>query len=180
MSRSRTFALIVLLLAVFAALATPAPAVAHPVTPIASTPDLPTADVAVPPAPAPADIRDPGRGPESAGVPTWVIAGALLLAVTAARRSPRRALVLALVLLLTIFAFENALHSVHHGFDAEQYAECTIAAASAHLSAVSVDGVVETSVVLALAGRTAEPDLSLRSSRPLGPDKGRAPPVPTA
>ncbi|MGH7373260.1 MAG: hypothetical protein ACREJY_03450, partial [Candidatus Rokuibacteriota bacterium] len=89
-------------------------------------------------------------------------------------------LVLALILLLTIFAFENALHSVHHGFDAEQYAECTIVAASAHLSAVSVDGVVETSVVLALAGRTAEPDRSLPSSRPLGPDKGRAPPVPTA
>lgn len=176
MSRSRTFALIGLLLAVLAALATPAPAVAHPVTPVAPTPDLPTADVAVAPAPAPADLR----GPESAVVPTWVIAGVLLLAVTTARRSPRRALVLALVLLLTIFAFENALHSVHHGFDAKQYDECTIAAASAHLSAVSVDGVVETSVVLALAGRTAEPDLSLPSSRPLGPDQGRAPPFPAA
>jgi hypothetical protein len=106
--------------------------------------------------------------------------GVLLLAVTAARRSPRRALVLALVLLLTIFTFENALHSVHHGFDAKQYDECTIAAAAAHLSAVSVDGVVETSVILALAGRTAEPNLSLPSSRSLGSNRGRAPPVPTA
>ncbi len=180
MSRPRAFALIVVLLAVFAALAIPTPAVAHPVTPIASTPDLPTADVAVAPAPAPADPRGPGRGPESAGMPMWVIVGVLLLAVTAARRSPRRALVLALVLLLTVFAFENALHSVHHGFDAAQYDECTIAAASAHLFAVSVDGVVETTVVLALAARIAEPDLSPRSPRSLGPDLSRAPPLPTA
>jgi hypothetical protein len=176
MSGSRTVALIGLLLAVLTALAIPIPAVAHTVTSVAPARDLPTADVAVARAPAPADLR----GPESAGIPTWVIAGALLLAVTAARRAPRRALVLAIVLLLTIFAFENALHSVHHGFDANQYDECTFAAASAHLSAVSVDGVVETSVVLALAGRTAEPDLPRPSSRPLGPDQGRAPPVPTA
>jgi len=180
MSRSRTFALIGLLLAVFAALATATPAVAHTVTTVAPTPDLPTADVAVAPAPTPADTRDPRRGPESAGVLAWAVAGVLLLAITAARRFPRRAIVLALVLLLTIFAFENALHSVHHGFDAKQYDECTIAAAAAHLSAVSADRVVETPVVLALAGHTAEPDLSLPSRRLLGPDQGRAPPIPAA
>jgi hypothetical protein len=97
-----------------------------------------------------------------------------------AQRRPRRLLVLALVLLLTIFAFENALHSVHHGFDAKQYDECTIAAAAAHLSAVSIDGIVETSAILAVAGKPAEPDLSAPASRPLGPHRGRAPPVPAA
>lgn len=117
---------------------------------------------------------------DSPVVPPWIVAGALVLAVTVARRRPRRLLVVALVLLLTIFAFENALHSVHHGFDAKQYDECTIAAVSAHLSAVSVDGVAETSVILAVAGLTAEPDLSPRSTRSLGPDRDRAPPLPTA
>jgi disulfide bond formation protein DsbB len=176
MSRSRTVALIGLLLAAFAALAATAPAAAHTVTPPVTTPVAPTPDILAAPPPAPDEIR----GPESAAVPAWIVAGVLLLAVTVARRRPRRAVVLALVLLLTIFAFENALHSVHHGFDAKQYDECSIAAAAAHLSAVSVDGIFETSVVLAVAGRTAEPDLSLRSTRLLGPDQGRAPPVPTA
>jgi hypothetical protein len=165
-----------LLLAVFAALAATAPAAARTVTPPAATPVAPTPDILAAPPPAPDEIR----GPESAAVPAWIVAGVLLLAVTVARRRPRRAVVLALVLLLTIFAFENALHSVHHGFDGKQYDECTIAAAAAHLSAVSVDGVVETSFVLAAAGRTAEPDLSAPSSRPLGPHQGRAPPVPAA
>ena len=40
-----------------------------------------------------------------------------MLAGVALRRRPRRTLVLCLALLLTLFAFENALHSVHHGLD---------------------------------------------------------------
>lgn len=168
MSRARTTALIGVLLAALAVLVSVAPAAAHPVS-----------SVAAPVEPTPSAPSTPPP-PSLESIAPWVVAGALLLAATVACRRPRRLLVVALVLLLTVFAFENALHSVHHGFDAKPYDECTIAAASAHLSAVSVDGVVETSVVLALAGRTAEPDLSLPSSRPLGPDQGRAPPFPAA
>jgi fumarate reductase subunit D len=151
-----------------------APVLAHPVTQGVPSSDLPTADVVVA---APAAVTAPV--PEPAVIPGWVFAAALILAVTAACRRPRRALAVALVLLLTIFAFENALHSVHHGFDASQYDECTIAAASAHVSAVSVDGVVETAVILAVGASTADVVPSLRPSRFLGRDQGRAPPAPS-
>ena len=95
------------------------------------------------------------------------------------RRWPRQALAVSFVLLLTIFAFENALHSVHHGFDAQQAEECAVAAVSAHLAAISVDGVVETAFVLAVARTPADSDLSSPAIRLLGPDQDRAPPVPT-
>jgi xanthosine utilization system XapX-like protein len=96
------------------------------------------------------------------------------------RRRSRRALAVALVGLLTIFAFENALHSVHHGFDAQQSSECAVAAVAAQLAAVSVDSVAETALVLAVAGTTAEPGFSCPSIRLLGPDQDRAPPLPSA
>ena len=105
-----------------------------------------------------------------------IVLGVLGLGVEGARRHPRRALVLALGLLLAIFAFENGLHSVHHGFDAKQYGECTIAAASAHLSAVSVEGLLEASVVLIATAPTAEFDPAAPPARLLDPHQGRAPP----
>ncbi|HEY7653412.1 MAG TPA: hypothetical protein VIG07_11360 [Methylomirabilota bacterium] len=172
MHRSVATVLIGVLLAAFAA----GSALAHPGSKTVVTAG-PEAVPQEPTAPAlPVLVAVPG----SPGLPAWILAGALLLGLAVAQRRPRRLLVLALVLLLTIFAFENALHSVHHGFDAKQYDECTIAAAAAHLSAVSIDGIVETSAILAVAGKPAEPDLSAPASRPLGPHRGRAPPVPAA
>ena len=109
-----------------------------------------------------------------------IVLGVLGLGVEGARRHPRRALVLALGLLLAIFAFENGLHSVHHGFDAKQYGECTIAAASAHLSAVSVEGLLEASVVLIATAPTAEFDPAAPPARLLDPHQGRAPPLASA
>lgn len=177
MSANRTIGLIGVLLAV-AVLAAAGPAVAHPsapiVAPAASTPEAAIPPVAPPPAPAVAAPSD------SAGLTPWIAAGAFVLAGLALRRRSRRILVLCLVLLLTLFAFENALHSVHHGLDAKQADACTIAAASAHLSAVAVDGIVETSIILVAAGHAVEPDLSTLPARWLGPDRGRAPPAPAA
>lgn len=66
----------------------------------------------------------------------WYLPGALALVALTAWRRPRRAMVVTLAVLLCVFAFENALHSVHHGFDPKQQEECTVAAASAHLAAV--------------------------------------------
>ena len=109
-----------------------------------------------------------------------IVLGVLGLGVEGARRHPRRALVLALGLLLAIFAFENGLHSVHHGFDAKQYGECTIAAASAHLSAVSVEGLLEASVVLIATAPTAEFDPAAPPAHLLDPHQGRAPPLASA
>jgi fumarate reductase subunit D len=96
------------------------------------------------------------------------------------RRFSRRTLVLCLVLLLTIFAFENALHSVHHGFDAKQGDTCTLAMASTHLSAVTVDGIVETTIVLVATGHATPAGRSPLPANWLGADRGRAPPAQAA
>ena len=178
MSANRTIVLIGVLLAAVALLAATGPAMAHssapiiePVRPTAEAPILSVSPSPVPAVAAPAD---------SSGFTPWIAAGALVLAGAALRRRPRRILVLCLALLLTLFAFENALHSVHHGLDPKQADACAIATASAHLSAVAVDAIVETSIVLAAAGHAAEPDLSTLPARWHGPDQGRAPPAPAA
>jgi hypothetical protein len=89
-------------------------------------------------------------------------------------------LVVALVLLLGVFAFENALHSVHHGLGAKQSGECTIAAAAAHLAAVTDDVAVAPSVILAAAGPPPESPVAEPPLRLIGPSQGRAPPAPAA
>jgi hypothetical protein len=179
MPATRTVALIGVLLAVVVLLAASGPALAHlgaPTTPNAApaspAPATPPADAAVTPENPPAD---------SPGLTPWIAAVVLLLAGLLLRRFSRRTLVLCLVLLLTLFAFENALHSVHHGFDAKQQGDpCTLAMASTHLSAVTVDGFVETSIILAAASHATEPGRPPLPSRWLGPDQGRAPPAQAA
>jgi hypothetical protein len=178
MSRNRTIAFIGVLLAAVALLAATGPAIAHPAAPV-TAPALPTPDVAVPPVAA-RPVLAIATSSDSAGFAPWIVAGAVVLAGAVLRRRPRRSLLLGLVLLLTLFAFENALHSVHHGLDAKQADVCTIASASTHLSAVAVDGVVETSVTLVAAGPATEPDVWTLPARWLGPDQGRAPPAPIA
>jgi hypothetical protein len=182
MSANRTIVLIGVLLAAVALLAAAGPAMAHSsapiIEPVPQTPEAASAPGA--PSPAPAVTAPADSAGFMPGLTAWIAAGALVVAGVALRRRPRRILVLCLALLLTLFAFENALHSVHHGLDPKQADACTIAAASAHLSAVAVDGIVETSLVLAAAGHAAEPDPSTLSARWLGPDQGRAPPASAA
>jgi hypothetical protein len=107
----------------------------------------------------------------------WYLPAALALAALTAWRRPRRAVVVTLALLLCVFAFENALHSVHHGFDPQQQEECTVAAASAHLAAVQVDDPGLSAVVLLVVGRTEAAPPASTSTRCLSPDQGRAPPA---
>lgn len=181
MSANRTIVLIGVLLAAVALLVAAAvPAMAHPAasTVPAAAPAAPEPGAATPPA-APGASENPPPS-DSPGLAPWIAAGVLLVAGVLLRRFSRRTLVLCLVLLLTLFAFENALHSVHHGLDPKQADACTIAAASAHLSAVAVDGIVATSIVLVAALHAAEPDPSTLPARWLGPDQGRAPPAPAA
>jgi hypothetical protein len=179
MSANRTVPLIRVLLGVVVLLAASGPALAH-----LGAPTTPNAAPASPaPAPPPADAAVTPENPpaDSPGLTPWIAAVVLLLAGLLLRRFSRRTLVLCLVLLLTLFAFENARHSVHHGFDAKQQGDpCTLAMASTHLSAVTVDGFVETSIILAAAGHATEPGRPPLPSRWLGPDQGRAPPAPAA
>jgi hypothetical protein len=140
------------------------------------------AHVVAPALPSAPEVADPGAvvplltaAPESPGLPGHLIAALALLAMVAGRR-PRAAVVISLVLLLGVFAFENALHSVHHGFDLQQQEDCAVAAVSAQLAAVEVADADAAPAALAPAGR-AEASLStLALSRFQGPDQGRAPP----
>jgi hypothetical protein len=106
----------------------------------------------------------------------WYLPAALALGALTAWHRPRRAVVVTLALLLCVFAFENALHSVHHGFDPQQREACTVAAASAHLAAVQVDDPGLSAVVLPVVGRAEAAPPASTSTRFLSPDQGRAPP----
>jgi hypothetical protein len=157
-------------LLVLALLAIAVPAVAHVAAPMAPAPTIE--------APRAAEIA-PLLGAAPAGPAwSWYLPAVLALVASARWRRPRAALVVTLVLLLGVFAFENALHSVHHGFDPQQQEECAVAAVSAQLAAVEVDDVGPASVALAAGGRagTASPLVTL--ARFLSPDQGRAPPSP--
>jgi hypothetical protein len=159
------------LLLTLAILAIAGPAAAHIVSPAPSAVVLPTAE-------APAIIPVLSAAPAPPALPWYLFAAlaAALLAVVPAWHRPRRALAVALALLLCVFAFENALHSVHHGFDPQQQEECTVAAASAHLAAVEVDDIGLSSIVLPVIGRAEAAPPASPLTRFLSPDQGRAPP----
>jgi len=84
--------------------------------------------------------------------------------------------VIAIVLLLALFAFEDGIHSVHHLLDRSQ-AKCAVAVAAAHLNATSADDGGVADVILpapAVATEIAQPDpVALFPS----PVQGRAPPI---
>jgi len=160
------------LLLTLAILVIAGPAAAHVVAPAPAAAVLPATET-------PAIVPVLSAAPTPSALP-WhlaiALAGVLALAVVTARHRPRRALVVALALLLCVFAFENALHSVHHGFDPKQQEECTVAAVSAHLAAVQVDDLGPSSIVLRVVGRAEAVPSPLARTRFLSPDQGRAPP----
>ena len=107
---------------------------------------------------------------------SWpMLLGALILVAIGWPRS-RRALALAIVLLLALFAFEDGIHSVHHLLDRSQ-AKCAVALAAAHLNATTADDGGVADVILpapAVATEIAQPDpVALFPS----PVHGRAPPI---
>ena len=113
--------------------------------------------------------------PDMPGLP-WSALAIVAAALALGWRRPRGAAALALVLLLAVFAFEDGLHSVHHGMNQAQASSCPVAAAGAHLSATPVDGVAPCDVVLpvvALAVETSPPDPIAHLTNP---EQGRTPP----
>lgn len=156
------------LLLALAVLAMAGPAAAHAPGPVlaAATPEA---------ALAPAIVPILSAAPAPPALP-WYLPAALALVGLTAWHRPRRALVVTLAMLLCVFAFENAVHSVHHGFDAQQQEACTVAAVSAHVSAVQVDDPGLASVVLPVVGQAAHDPATSTPTRFLSPDQGRAPP----
>jgi hypothetical protein len=89
---------------------------------------------------------------------------------------PRRAAAFALVLLLAVFAYEDGLHSVHHGMNQTQASSCPVAAAATHLNATPVDGVAPCDVVLPVGALAVETSPSDPIAHLATPEQGRAPP----
>jgi hypothetical protein len=175
----RLFVALLLTLAVLGMLGPSGPAWAH-------SPFEPGTEVTSEMAPGPTvsdrrgDGNDlPGRAlaaaPEMPAFP-WSALPIVAAVVALGWWRPRRAAALALVLLLAVFAFEDGLHSVHHGMNKAQASSCPVAAAATHLHATPVDGVAPIDVVLpvvALAVETSPSDLIAHLA---SPEQGRAPP----
>jgi hypothetical protein len=113
--------------------------------------------------------------PELPRVP-WPALAIVAAALALGSWRPRRAAALALVLLLAVFAFEDGLHSVHHGMNPAQASSCPIAAAATHLNATPVDGVAPCDVVQPVVTLAVETSPSDPIAHLASPEQGRAPP----
>lgn len=174
MSRRGRFPLPSLLLAAAVILAAAGPGWAHPaVTGLSVESPLPAVMVDSPAPPGPPPLAGT---PQPSGVPWLLLASSLIVVAALWGRPWPIALVLALA--LAVFGFEDALHSVHHGFDKEAAKSCVIAAASAQLSATTVNPVAQADLVPP-PGEKQVPECTV--TRPLvrflHPDQGRAPPA---
>lgn len=91
-------------------------------------------------------------------------------------RRVRRVTALALIPILSLFAFEAALHSAHHLTDLNQPAQCVIASASGHVAGTTVETVTLDSPLGPAPGALARLPQSDPSVNPLRLHQGRAPP----
>jgi hypothetical protein len=79
--------------------------------------------------------------------PAWPLLITLAVAILAVS-PPRRVLVASgLVLLLAVFALEDAMHSVHHGLGPVDAKGCAVAAASVHVMGTAVDAITTTDLI---------------------------------
>jgi hypothetical protein len=162
---SRSLALLSLLV-LGASAAWCAPAWAHPVVELTVDPQVvvetPSTD-GWSAAPAPPTIPWPGL---------FAVAVVIIVA-----RRPRRALALAIVLILGLFAFENGVHSVHHIHDLRSEATCSVAAATVHVNGTPVDGTIPEPLILPSQERLALQQQPNFEAWSLAVHQGRAPPL---
>ena len=164
-------ALLILVAVVMLGLVVPTGADAHvsngtPAVVLAPLADLPATVLRAAP---------PGAGP----IPLvlGLVAGLVLVAVS--RRQPRRAFVLALVVLLAAFAVESGIHSVHHLGERSATA-CVLAAAAGHLTLGLQDVSSAVGALLGPTGTIADERLAVPAAPGLGRVLARAPPAPFA
>jgi hypothetical protein len=127
--------------------------------------------------------HDPGHAhPHSTPAP--FVAGTLLAAAGAlavgARRPRRKAAIAGLVLALTLFAFETALHSVHHLGERNAERSCAVAGATHHLSGACAPVADVAAVVPDVEPATDRAPTWRTPLPPIRPREGRAPPAPTS
>jgi hypothetical protein len=106
----------------------------------------------------------------------WPSLFAVAAVIIVARR-PRRALALAIVLILGLFAFENGVHSVHHINDLQSGAACSVAAATVHVAGTPVDGTTAELLILPSQERLVLQQQPNFEALSLAVHQGRAPPL---
>jgi len=173
MSRRVPGVLPLLMLSIVLVLAAAEPVSAHPESTLSVQSSVPVTT------PKPLTSSAPGltHEPEPQAMAWALVVG--LLAVAAVAWRDRRALVgSGLIVLLLVFAFEQALHSVHHGLDPGEAERCVIAAASAHVAGTTVDPVTAMDVAAPPAEeQSPEPDAARPAVPYPCPVQQRAPPA---
>jgi hypothetical protein len=119
----------------------------------------------------PADV--PGPHPMA-----WLLVAGTLIGAAATWRRPRIIVGSALVFLLTVFTFEQALHSVHHGLDPGEGERCAIAAASSHLAGTTIDTITASDIIVPpVEERCHDAGVTRPAVRCPRPAQGRGPPA---
>ena len=148
-----------------------APALAH--RPPAAPP-LPEAAGIVVPVPALTEALT-SAVPDPA--PPWAAMALIAVAALAAAWRPRRALALALVLVVGVLAFETGVHSAHHLGRADEAARCAVAGLATQVNADLVHTAFDAPPLDALETGITAPASPVVAARAVAPDAGRAPPV---
>jgi hypothetical protein len=137
--------------------------------------------VSIAPAPVPAATNRAASASLAAAPTPSRTAGlgvALILSLVLAATivTPRRVLIAALVLILTIIAVEESVHSVHHLADQRAAAQCAVAAASAQVQGATQPVAVPAVWLPTQIGAVVPVEPDQPGRRSLRPDEGRAPP----
>ncbi len=113
--------------------------------------------------------------PAAPGFP-WALLVLVAFAPAFVRRRSLKLATLTLAVALTVFAFETAFHSIHHGLGQEAATACPIASASTHVGGTSVGLVAFDVQALPVGPALFGPGLVVPRSSSLSPNQGRAPP----
>jgi hypothetical protein len=125
-------------------------------------------------------IEPPASTPRTASGAFALSWSSLLLAILllAARgRRVRRVTALALVLILSLFAFEAALHSTHHLTKTSQSTQCVIASTSGHVAGTIMETLALDNPLGLTPGALARPPQTDPAASPLRLNQARAPPL---
>ena len=148
-----------------------APALAH--RPPAAPP-LPEAAGIVVPVPALTEALT-SAVPDPA--PPWAAMSLVAVGALVAAWRPRRALALALVLIVGLLAFETGVHSAHHLGKADEAARCAVAGLATQVNADLVHTAFDAAPLDVLQTGITAPASPVVAARAVAPDAGRAPPV---
>jgi hypothetical protein len=148
-----------------------APALAHRPPAAPALPEA--AGVVVPIAPLTEVLSSAAPVP----APPWAAIALLAVAALAIAWRPRRAVALALVLVVGVLAFETGVHSAHHLGKADEAARCAVAGLATQVNGDLVHTAFDAVPLDVLATGLPASGSPVAVARAIAPDAGRAPPV---